>query len=93
MEQALTNSRPSLSLPVVPFPPPSLCRYTKNLPPGVIEMNKRPQPVPAGLQTVDQIKKIMEEARKAHGQLMGAGVETDQYIDDAIDGADSGDEA
>jgi len=58
--------------------------YTKNLPPGVIEMNLRPQPVPEGIQSIEQIKMIIEESRKAHGAMLGAGIETDEYIDDAM---------
>jgi hypothetical protein len=37
------------------------------------------------VQTVEQIKAIIEEARKPHGVPMGAMVETDEYIDDAMD--------
>uniref|UniRef100_A0A7S3QM01 Protein kinase domain-containing protein n=1 Tax=Dunaliella tertiolecta TaxID=3047 RepID=A0A7S3QM01_DUNTE len=62
--------------------------YTKNLPPGVVEMNNRPQPAPEGMQTVNQVKEIIEEARKAHGISMGAQVETDEYIDDAMESYD-----
>jgi len=60
--------------------------YTKNLPPGVIEMNKRPPPTPAGMQTVEQVKLILAEARKAQGNALGAGIETDEYLNDAMDG-------
>lgn len=63
--------------------------YTKNLPPGVIEMNNKPQQAPEGIQTVEEIKAIIEEARKAHGVPMGAHVETDEYIDDAMDAYDN----
>jgi hypothetical protein len=33
--------------------------YTKNLPPGVREMNERPQPPPEGLQTKEEIARIV----------------------------------
>ncbi|GAX81597.1 hypothetical protein CEUSTIGMA_g9025.t1 [Chlamydomonas eustigma] len=59
--------------------------YTKNLPPGVIEMNSRPQPTPEGLQSIEAVKKLLEEARKAHGAMFGGGIETDEYIDGAMD--------
>jgi hypothetical protein len=32
------------------------------------------------------VKKLLEEARKAHGAMFGGGIETDEYIDDAMDG-------
>lgn len=35
---------------------------------------------------------IIEESRKAHGQMLGAGIETDEYIDDAMDNYDNEDE-
>ncbi len=34
--------------------------YCKNLPPGVKEMNDRPQPLPDGLQTVEQVTAIVQ---------------------------------
>lgn len=34
--------------------------YCKNLPPGVREMNDRPQPLPEGLQSVEEITKIVQ---------------------------------
>jgi hypothetical protein len=33
--------------------------YNKNLPPGVKEMNDHPQPLPAGLQSQEEIQKIV----------------------------------
>jgi serine/threonine-protein kinase SRK2 len=72
--------------------------YAKNLPPGVREMNDRPQPLPEGLQTVEQVTAIVQEARRATGgaaagaagaaggAAAGAGyAEGDEYIDDAMD--------
>ncbi|KXZ48147.1 hypothetical protein GPECTOR_30g243 [Gonium pectorale] len=61
--------------------------YLKGLPPGVREMNDRVQPPPEGLQSVDDIKRLVEEAR--HVGVGAPGyvnpVETDEYIDDAMD--------
>jgi serine/threonine protein kinase len=34
--------------------------YCKNLPPGVKEMNDRPQPLPEGLQSVEEISRIVQ---------------------------------
>lgn len=34
--------------------------YNKNLPPGVKEMNDRPQPLPEGLQTIEEISRIVQ---------------------------------
>ncbi|MEW5304040.1 MAG: hypothetical protein WDW38_003165 [Sanguina aurantia] len=61
--------------------------YCKGLPPGVREMNDRPQPPPEGLQSVEEIKKCIEDARKTGAGASGAvaGPETDEYIDDAMD--------
>lgn len=36
------------------------------------------------MQSIEQITKIIEESRRAHGAMMGAGIETDEYIDDAM---------
>jgi hypothetical protein len=47
-------------------------------------MNQRPQPVPEGIQSIEQIKMIIEGSRKGVGQMLGAGIETDEYIDDAM---------
>jgi hypothetical protein len=33
--------------------------YNKNLPPGVKEMNDHPQPLPVGLQSQEEIQKIV----------------------------------
>lgn len=62
--------------------------YLKGLPPGVREMNDRLQPPPEGLQSVEEVKRLIEEARKVGVGMGGlvAGVETDEYIDDAMDG-------
>ncbi|KAG2451391.1 hypothetical protein HYH02_003992 [Chlamydomonas schloesseri] len=61
--------------------------YLKGLPPGVREMNDRVQPPPEGLQSVAEIKQLIEEAR--HVGVGAPGyvnpVETDEYIDDAMD--------
>ena len=39
--------------------------------------------------SVETVKKLLEEARKAHGAMFGGGVETDDaYIDDAMDNLD-----
>lgn len=46
-----------------------------------------PPPPPPLPQTVQEIEAIIEESRKAHGVPMGANVETDEYIDDAMVGA------
>jgi serine/threonine-protein kinase SRK2 len=59
--------------------------YCKNLPPGVKEMNDRPQPLPDGLQTVEQVTAIVQESRKAGVPGYGNFQETDEYIDDAMD--------
>eukprot|EP00877_Chromochloris_zofingiensis_P012447 jgi/Chrzof1/7456/Cz02g24200.t1 len=59
--------------------------YCKNLPPGVREMNDRPQPLPEGLQSVEEITKIVQEARKTGTPGYGGYQETDEYIDDAMD--------
>eukprot|EP00798_Chlamydomonas_sp_ICE-L_P021102 gene21102-27990_t len=59
--------------------------YTKNLPPGVTEMNKRPMPQPQGMQPEEAVRSIIKEAAVAHGASLGAGVETDEYIDDAME--------
>lgn len=37
------------------------------------------------LQSIEQIKMIIEESRKAHGAMLGAGIETDEYIDGELD--------
>jgi hypothetical protein len=37
--------------------------YCKNLPPGVKEMNDRPQPLPEGLQSVEEISRIVQVRR------------------------------
>eukprot|EP00201_Polytomella_parva_P023945 CAMPEP_0175046964 /NCGR_PEP_ID=MMETSP0052_2-20121109/5328_1 /TAXON_ID=51329 ORGANISM="Polytomella parva, Strain SAG 63-3" /NCGR_SAMPLE_ID=MMETSP0052_2 /ASSEMBLY_ACC=CAM_ASM_000194 /LENGTH=141 /DNA_ID=CAMNT_0016310779 /DNA_START=1343 /DNA_END=1768 /DNA_ORIENTATION=- len=59
--------------------------FMRGLPPGVREMNDRPQPPPDGLQTVEEIKRLIEESRKVGHPGFVAGVETDEYIDDAMD--------
>lgn len=60
--------------------------YCKNLPPGVREMNDRPQPPVEGLQTLEEIKRTVEESRKpAKGPSSYGPAETDDYIDDAMD--------
>ena len=35
---------------------------------------------------METVKKLLEEARKAHGAMFGGGIETDDYIDDAMAG-------
>lgn len=45
--------------------------YNKNLPPGVKEMNDHPQPLPVGLQSQEEIQKIVAVRRKCH-TLCGA---------------------
>ncbi|GIL46982.1 hypothetical protein Vafri_3829 [Volvox africanus] len=61
--------------------------YKKGLPPGVREMNDRQQPEPQGLQSVNVIKQLVEEARHVGAGAPGYAnpVETDEYIDDAVD--------
>jgi len=72
--------------------------YAKHLPPGVREMNDRPQPLPEGLQTVEQVTAVVLEARPGAAGAAGAGgaagaaggaaggyAEADEYIDDAMD--------
>jgi hypothetical protein len=41
--------------------------YNKNLPPGVKEMNDHPQPLPAGLQSQEEIQKIVAVSEVAEG--------------------------
>lgn len=64
--------------------------YCKGLPPGVREMNDRLQPPPDGLQSVEDVKRLIDEARRVGNAAGPAGasgvVETDEYIDDAMDG-------
>lgn len=45
--------------------------YNKNLPPGVKEMNDHPQPLPVGLQSQEEIQKIVAVRRRCHA-LCGA---------------------
>lgn len=59
--------------------------YCKNLPPGVREMNDRPAPTPEGMQTQEQIHKLIADARRVGSAAPGAYQETDEYIDDAMD--------
>lgn len=59
--------------------------YTRNLPPGVREMNDRPQPPPEGLQSKEEIARIVTESRKAGTAAFNGLQETDDYIDDAMD--------
>lgn len=40
--------------------------YNKNLPPGVKEMNDRPQPLPEGLQTIEEISRIVQVRYELH---------------------------
>ncbi|KAK9830549.1 hypothetical protein WJX72_012403 [[Myrmecia] bisecta] len=57
--------------------------YRKDLPPGVAEMNDNlPQPGP-GLQTVEEIARIVQEAQTPPAGP--AGWDNDEYIDDAMD--------
>jgi serine/threonine protein kinase len=58
--------------------------FRKNLPPGVREMNDRPPPLPATLQSVAEIKAILAEAQQGHGGA-AAQQDFDDYIDDAMD--------
>jgi hypothetical protein len=44
-----------------------------------------PAVVRPALQTVEEISAIIAEARKPHGVPMGAMIETDEYIDGAMD--------
>ncbi len=39
--------------------------YNKNLPPGVKEMNDHPQPLPVGLQSQEEIQKIVAVSSRA----------------------------
>ena len=41
--------------------------------------------LPCCLQSVETVKKMLEEGRKPHGVMFGGGIETDEYIDDAMD--------
>lgn len=59
--------------------------YCKNLPPGVKEMNDRPQPLPEGLQSVEEISRIVQESRHPAAGGYTAALEADDYIDDAMD--------
>lgn len=34
---------------------------------------------------MEQIKLILAESRKAEGSMLGGGIETDEYINDAMD--------
>lgn len=49
-----------------------------------------PVPLVVGVcvQTAEEIKAIIEESRKAVGVPMGAHIETDEYIDDAMENYD-----
>ncbi|GIL70724.1 hypothetical protein Vretimale_3824 [Volvox reticuliferus] len=60
--------------------------YLKGLPPGVREMNDRMQAQPEGLQSKEEIKRLVEEARHVGVGAPGYAnpVETDEYIDDAM---------
>jgi hypothetical protein len=40
--------------------------YNKNLPPGVKEMNDHPQPLPVGLQSQEEIQKIVAVRCRRH---------------------------
>lgn len=63
-------------------------RYCKNLPAGVIAMNDTlPAEALDDVQSVEEIKRIVEEARALGTGTYGAGAgpETDDYIDDAVD--------
>jgi len=48
--------------------------YTKNLPPGVVEMNNRPQPAPEGMQ-VSHLKTLCHLQPHAITTLCGKGEE------------------
>lgn len=46
--------------------------YNKNLPPGVKEMNDHPQPLPVGLQSQEEIQKIVAVRRSRCHAACGA---------------------
>ncbi|KIZ00130.1 Snf1-like ser/thr protein kinase [Monoraphidium neglectum] len=48
-------------------------------------MNDRPQPPPEGLQSKEEIARIVTESRKAGTAAFNGLQETDDYIDDAMD--------
>ncbi|KAL0053253.1 hypothetical protein WJX82_003327 [Trebouxia sp. C0006] len=57
--------------------------YKKDLPPGVAEMNDNLPPPGAGLQSLEEISRIVREAQTPPAGP--AGWDNDEYIDDAMD--------
>eukprot|EP00955_Chlamydomonas_euryale_P044879 352988-Chlamydomonas_euryale.AAC.3 len=63
---------------------PAVCPPWSQAPTCIDIYRLLPLAAPLHSQSIEQIKMIIEESRKAHGAMLGAGIETDEYIDDAM---------
>jgi len=62
--------------------------YRKNLPPGVKEMNSNLVIPHEGLQTLNEIERIVQEARKYPDARRNQDLDLDDYLDDALNDPD-----